>query len=75
MEPTILWLTRLHKLCQPGSLAVRKWRENEKMKGKYRENEEMERDTLSTFPHFLFIPSLSFHFLHQKLSYFVAAEC
>ena len=71
MEPTILWLTRLHKLCQPGSLAVRKWRENEKMKGKYRENEEMERDTLSTFPHFLFIPSLSILFVYKKLSHFV----
>ena len=33
----------LHKLCQPASLAVRKWRENEKMKRKWRENEEMER--------------------------------
>ena len=30
-------------MCQPGSLAVKKWRENEKMKGKWRENEEMER--------------------------------
>ena len=47
-----------------GSLAARKWRENEKIKRKWRENEEMERkwrengemkrDSLSTFPHFLF---------------------
>ena len=28
--------------------------------------EEMERDSLSTFPHFLFISSLSIHFLYQK---------
>jgi hypothetical protein len=28
---------------QPGSLAARKWRENEKMKRKWRDNEEMER--------------------------------
>ena len=68
-------------LCQPASLAVRKWRENEKMKRKWRENEEMEkkwreneemeRDSLSTFPHFLFISSLSIHFLYQKLSHFL----
>ena len=36
--------TGLHKLCQPGSLAVRKWRGNEKMKRKWRENEEIERE-------------------------------
>ena len=46
----------LHKLWQPGSLAARKWREEEKikrkwrenkeMKRKWRENEEMERDSL-----------------------------
>ena len=34
----------LHKLWQPGSLAARKWRENEEMRRKWRENEEMERD-------------------------------
>ena len=45
----------------PGILAARKWRENE----------EMERDSLFTFPHFLFISSLSIRFLYQKLSYFV----
>ena len=39
---------------------------------KWRENEEMERGSLSTFPHFLFISSLSIHFLYQKLSYFVS---
>ena len=31
----------------------------------------MERDSLTTFPHFLFISSLSIHFLYQKLSNFV----
>ena len=36
--------TGLHKLCHSASLAVRKGRENEKMKRKWRENEEMERD-------------------------------
>ena len=35
--------TGLHKLCQPASLAVGKWRENEKMNRTWRENEEMER--------------------------------
>ena len=62
----------LHNLYQPASRAVRKWRENEKMKRKWRENEEMERDLLSTFPHYLFISSLSIHFLYQKSSHFVA---
>ena len=33
----------LYKLCQPASLAVRKWRENEITKKRWRENEEMER--------------------------------
>ena len=33
----------LHKLRQPGSRTVRKWRENEKRKRKSRENEEMEK--------------------------------
>ena len=33
---------------------------------------EMEKDSLSTFPLFLFISSLSIHFLYQKLSHFVA---
>ena len=48
--------------------------ENEKMKRKWRESEEMERDSICTFPHFLFISSFSnsIHFLHQKLSQFVA---
>ena len=46
----------LHKLWQPGSLAARKWRENG----------EMEGDSLSTFLHFLFISSLSIHFLYQS---------
>ena len=34
---------------------------------KWRENEEMEKDSLSTFPHFLFISSLSIHFLSKIL--------
>ena len=38
---------------------------------KWKENEEMERDLLPTFPHFLFSSSLSIHFLYQKLSHFV----
>ena len=56
----------LHKLWQRG---WEKWRENEKIKRKWRENEEierawgMERDSLSTFPHSLYIFSFSFHFL------------
>ena len=62
----------MHNLYQPGSWAVRKLRENKKMKRKWRENEEMERkgtnneeierDLLSIYPHFLFISPLSIHF-------------
>ena len=62
----------LHNLWQPCSQALRKWREKEKMKRKWRENEEMEWDSLSTFLNFLFISSLSIHFLYQTLSHFVA---
>ena len=52
---------------------MRKWRgKGEEMERKLRENEEMERGSLSTFPHFLFILSLSIHFLYKKLSHFVA---
>ena len=63
-----------------GSLAAGpwKWRENEKMERKWRENEKLEKYSLSTFPHFLFISSLSIHFLYTKLSHFVAkcyCEC
>ena len=36
-------MTGLHNLLQPGSRDERKWSENEKMKGKCRENEEMGR--------------------------------
>ena len=69
-------LAGLHKLCQPASLAVRKWTENKKIKRKWREdrerkwteNEEMERDLLSTFPHFFFISSFSITFLYKELS-------
>ena len=58
-------MTGLHNLLQPGSRDERKWRENEKMKRKWRENEEVERN-LSRFPYFLFISSLSIHFLYQN---------
>ena len=66
--------------CQPGceknGERMRKWRGNgkrmRKWRGNWEKNEEMERDSLSTFPHFLFISSLSFHFLHQNASHFVA---
>ena len=51
--------TGLHKLWQPGSLAVRKWIENEKMKREWRENEEIERDSLSSFSLY-FLPSISY---------------
>ena len=37
----------------------REWENEEEME---RENEEMVRDSLSTFPDFLFISSLSIHF-------------
>ena len=39
----------LHNLCQPGSLAVRVWGENEKKRRKRRENEEMERKWMERF--------------------------
>ena len=68
----------LHKLWQPGCGKMKREWENEEemerewgMERKFGENEEMERDSLSTFPHFLFISSLSIHFLYQKLSHFV----
>ena len=76
------WEAGLHESLQPCSRAARKWRKNEEMRGygermrklkrKWRENEKMERDSLSTFPHSLFISSLSIHFLYQNLSHFVA---
>ena len=50
------------------SVASRLQENGEKLE---RENEEMERDSLFTFPHFLFISSFSIHFLYQKLSHFV----
>lgn len=40
----------------------------EEMEREWEYEEEMERDALSTFPHFLYISSLSNHFLYQKLS-------
>ena len=36
------------------------------MERNWRDVEEMERDLLSTFPHFLFISSLYIHFLYQN---------
>ena len=47
----------LHKLWQAGC---------EKLKRKWRENEEWRGNSLSIFPHILFISSLSIHFLYQK---------
>ena len=47
-------------------------RGNEERMRKWKENEEMKRDWLSTFPHFLFISFLFIHFPYQKLSHFVA---
>ena len=65
-----VWLAGLHKLWQPGSLAARKWRENEEIRRKWRENVEMERDWLSTFPHSLFISYIKIcHILMQNANY------
>ena len=41
---------------------------------KWRENEEMERDSLSTFPHSLFISSLSINFLYQNFLYHILSQ-
>ena len=57
-------------MWHPGILAARKWRENEKMKRKWRKNEEMEGDSLSAFPHFLFISLPLYPFPISKMSYF-----
>ena len=62
-ETTLRFYPGLHKLCQPASPAVGKWRKNE----------EMERDSLSIFYHFLFFFLPLFPFpLYKKLSHFVA---
>ena len=45
------------------------------MERKWKENEKIEKDLLSTFPHFPLISSFSIHFLYQKLSHFVAIKC
>ena len=50
-------ISGLHKLCQPASLAARKWRENENMKRKWREIHSL---------HFLFISTLPIHYLYQQ---------
>ena len=63
---------RVAQVVAPWHPGCEKWKKNEKMKRKQRENEEMERDSLGAFPHFLFISSLPIHFLYQKLSNFVA---
>ena len=44
----------------------KKRRENGERMRKWRENEEVEKYSLSTFLHFLFISSLSIHFLYQS---------
>ena len=56
----------LHRLWQPGCEKMEREWENEEEMEKYWEN------SLSTFPHFLFIFSFSIHFLCKKLSDFVA---
>ena len=62
--------TGLHKLCHSASLAVRKGRENEKMKRKWRENEEMEMKWKKSekmeihSPHFLIISFLTDYHLN-----------
>ena len=48
----------LHKLYQPVSLAVRKWRENEKMKRKWREHEEISRSKITSFCRKMLITAL-----------------
>ena len=74
-----MWLQTSYRAAQlvpawePGCEKMkRKWRENEEMERKWREDEKMEKDSLSIFPNFLSISSLSIHFLYQKLSHFVA---
>ena len=37
---------------------------------KWTQNEQIERDSLSTFPHFLFITSLSIHFLSKIVHFY-----
>ena len=53
----------LHNLWQPGSWAVRKWRENEKMKREWRENEEMVREGGNGERFSFYISSFSLDFL------------
>ena len=53
----------LHNLWQPGYEKMERELENEEeMESKWKENKEMEWGLLVTFPHFLFISSLSLHF-------------
>ena len=82
----LLVLPELHNLLHPCIRDAKIWRENEKMRRKWRENEEMEREygngermrkfreihSLLFLISTLFPPSLSIHFLHQKLTHFVA---
>ena len=53
-----------------GSLAAGLQENGERMR-KWKENEEMERDSLFTFPHYVFFPP-SNHFWYKTLSHFVA---
>ena len=59
----------LHELCQPGSLAVRKWRENEKMKRKWRERmrKRSEIHSLHFLIFSLFPPSLFISYIKNCL--------
>ena len=49
---------------------MRKWRGNGERMRKWTQNEQIERDSLSTFPHFLFITSLSIHFLSKIVHFY-----
>ena len=48
---------------------MRKWRVHGERMRKWRENEEMERDLLATFPHFLLISSLYIYFQKKNWTY------
>ena len=49
---------------------TKKWRGNGERMRKWTQNEQIERDSLSTFPHFLFITSLSIHFLSKIVHFY-----
>ena len=48
---------------------MRKWKGNGERMRKWSENEQIERDSLFIFPHFLFISSLSIHFLSKIVTF------